>query len=50
MKISTTLTHDLKLILGGPTHLRKGQATFDTLEVFSRRFITEDMRLLVALV
>lgn len=47
--ISTVLAHDLKLILRGPTHLRKAQATFDTLEILARRFVTEDVRLLVAL-
>lgn len=50
MTMSTVLAHDLKLVLRGPTYLRKAQATFDTLEVLPRRFVTEDVRLLVALV
>lgn len=50
LNICTVLAHNLKLILRGPAHLRKAQTTFDTLEVLARCFITEDMRLLVALV
>jgi hypothetical protein len=46
----TSLAHNLQLILGGPAHLRKAQTPFDTLQVFPRSFIAEDMGLLIALV
>lgn len=44
------LAHNLQLILRGPAHLRKAQTPFDTLQVFPRSLVAEDMGLLVALV
>lgn len=43
------LAHNLKLVLWRPTYLRKAQTTFDTLKIFARSFITQNMSLLVTL-
>lgn len=46
---TSTLAHDLQLILRGPADLGKAQAALDTLQVFPRDLVTQNVRLLVAL-
>jgi hypothetical protein len=45
-----TLAHDLQLILRGPADLCEAQAALDTLQIFSSDLVTQNVRLLVALV